>query len=297
MSPTVTVVIPVYNGERFIAAAIESVLSQTWRQFELVVIDDGSEDNTLKVVRSFEDDRLRFVRQENSGLSAARNRGIAEGGGELIALLDADDEWLPAKLEKQLEVIDAQNVVYTDVMFWDESTGSTIGTYEIFDRFPRDRRKFSGNTLTPLLSQNFIHPSTVLMHRQDLEQASGFDESLPVAEDWDLWLRLAERVTWTRIEEPLVKVRRRPDSLQADTDLLSYTSSAVLQRAAKRLQQRGEFDDRKRFAVALGYFASRDAKIATTELGRAVIRKPWDLTRWRWFLASLARPILRSRRG
>ena len=102
-TPLVSAVIAVRNGEEFVAESVESVLSQTWSRIECVVVDDGSDDATTSVVSAFEDDRVRLVRQPHSGVSTARNRGIKEGRGDLIAFLDADDVWRPAKIARQVE--------------------------------------------------------------------------------------------------------------------------------------------------------------------------------------------------
>src|SRR5712692_4293853 len=104
-SPTVSVVIPVYNGERYLAEAISSVLDQTYKNFELIVVDDGSTDQSAAVVRSFTDDRIRYLYQSNGGASKARNLGVAASRGTVIAFLDSDDVWLPHKLERQIDCL------------------------------------------------------------------------------------------------------------------------------------------------------------------------------------------------
>jgi glycosyltransferase involved in cell wall biosynthesis len=260
---------------------------------EIVTVDDGSTDRTREVVASFNDARITTITQDNRGLAAARNRGIAEATHSLIAFLDADDEWFPERIEKQLPFASAGRFISSDALFWDERSGKDIGTYALFDRFPRDQRKFIGNVLQGLLAQNFIHPSTVLINRKDLLDHGGFNESLPVAEDWDMWLRLAEDMHHERVDFPLARVRRRPDSLQADSVRLTEFSTRVLDEAAHRLRLGGRLDDRLRASLGLGYFGSRATSKARHELFMAAIRRPWRFSRWYWAGASLVHPFRR----
>ena len=297
MSPRVSVVLPVYNGERFVEAAIRSVLAQTMEDLELVVVDDGSTDATSTLVKSVEERRIRYIHQASQGPAAARNRGLAECRSDLVAFIDADDEWLPCKVSKQLALISPGRVVYSDVLFWDESTSTSIGGYELFDRFPAEHEKFSGNILRGLLSQNIVHPSTVMAWRDDLLGQGGFDRRLRVAEDWDLWLRLSEEYDFLRSDSPLALVRRRDDSHGSDRRAIVRDSVSVLLAARDRLSARGELDDSGRFAVALGYFGVRAHARAWAALGVALLRRPWSLARWRWMLASLVRPLLRGWRS
>ena len=293
MTPRVSVVIPVFNGERFVADAVKSALAQSLRELEVIVVDDGSEDSTPDVVDALSDDRIRYVRQENQGLAGARNRGIEEAGADLIAFLDADDLWFPCKLTKQLAGMRSDAVVYSDVAFWDAATGRVIGPYEVFDRFPGDRSKFSGDILLGLLGQNFVHPSSVVLHRDRLQEVGPFDPGLLLVEDWDLWLRLAERVPFRRVDAPLVLVRRRADSLQSDATGMTACAEIVLQRAAHRLAEQGRLHDDARYSLALGHFSARSAR-ARTQLLTAALRRPWALSRWRWALASSVRPLIRG---
>lgn len=298
MSPTspVTVIIPVFDGERFIGDAIRSVLVQTIEPLELIIVNDGSTDETGRIVDAFDDPRIRQVVLTNRGLAAARNRGIAEATHSLIAFLDADDEWLPDRLEKQLPLMAPSSFVSSDVVFWDETSGELLGRYIAFDRFPEQTEKFTGDILIPLLAQNFIHPSTVLAWKEDLMEHGGFDESLPVAEDWDMWLRLAQDIRHDRVHSPLVKVRKRSDSLQSDAKRLTHFSTHVLESAAERLRAAGRLDDMARTSLGLGFFGARAVSRSRRELLAATVRRPWLGSRWKWACASLIHPLLKLKR-
>jgi len=168
--PTVSVVIPAYNAERYIGETLESVLAQTYRDFEVVVVDDGSTDGTREIVRGY-GEPVRLVEQPNSGPAAARNRGVREARGEFIAFIDADDLWLPEKLALQVPLFDDEEVglVSCRVQLVDGS-GRPHPTYE--------REKVSGWAFEKLLEGNFIGTSTVVARREALEGAGLFPEDL-----------------------------------------------------------------------------------------------------------------------
>ncbi len=179
----ISVIIPVYNREKQIKAAIESVLAQTLKPYEITVVDDGSTDSTGKVVKSFE--QVTYLYQENKGVSAARNKGIKNAKGELIALLDSDDLWKPQKLEKHIEYIN-NNPEY-----------KVSQTDEIWIRngkFVNPMKKHTkpiGDIFIPSLELCLVSPSTVIIHKSIFEKYGLFDESLPACEDYDLWLRVS----------------------------------------------------------------------------------------------------------
>jgi glycosyltransferase involved in cell wall biosynthesis len=192
----VSVIIPTYNRRDFVREAIASVLAQSYQDFELIVVDDGSTDGTEDVVHEFP--QARYVWQENRGVSSARNAGVALSRGALLAFLDSDDLWQPSKLVAQ-------------VAFFDEHPDARIcQTEELWLRNgvrvnPRGKhRKPSGDIFAASLHLCLVSPSAVMMRRELFEQMGGFDESLPACEDYDLWLRIAVREPAPLIEEPLV---------------------------------------------------------------------------------------------
>jgi len=199
--PAVTVVIPTFNRASIVVRAIRSVLGQTCQDWELIVVDDGSTDGTEQVVRGFSDKRITYIRHDrNLGGGAARNTGIRHAQGEYVAFLDSDDEWLPEKLQKELEVFRSSDpvvgLVYTGKMMLDE-TGRVL---EI--RMPTK----SGWVYEALLDANFIGScSRVTVKKQALERVAGFDETLVAHQDWDLWLRVARVSRIASVPNCLVK--------------------------------------------------------------------------------------------
>jgi len=195
--PLVSVIIPTCNRGWVLQEAIDSVLAQDFEDFELIVVDDGSTDNTGEMLDSYEQDLI-VIRQSNRGVSAARNRGIAEAAGLLIAFLDSDDLWLPRKLSRQVD-------------FFNSNPDAVINqTEEIWIRNgvrvnPRTRHhKFSGMIFERSLALCLVSPSAVMMRRSLLDAVGLFDEDLPACEDYDLWLRISWRYPVDLIETPLI---------------------------------------------------------------------------------------------
>ena len=193
-----SVVIPVYNRRELIERAIGSVLLQTVAPREIIVVDDGSEDGTSDFVRS-RFPRVKVLTQQRSGVSAARNFGIVESQGEWIAFLDSDDEWLPAKIQMQEQWL--QNNPEIRVCHCDEiwiRKGVRIN--------PKIRHKKHGGWIFHhCLPLCVISPSAVVIHRDVFKEVGTFDESLPVCEDYDLWLRMTHRFEVGYIDQPLLK--------------------------------------------------------------------------------------------
>ena len=211
--PQVSVIIPTYNRGWIIKEAIDSVLTQDYRDFELIVVDDGSTDNTDDILNSYHGDIIVF-RQENQGVSAARNRGLAEASGRFIAFLDSDDLWLPQKLFRQVE-------------FFNKNPEAQIcQTEETWIRKgvrvnPKKRHKKPwGMIFEPSLALCLVSPSAVMIRRSLFEKAGGFDETLPACEDYDLWLRISCRYPVYLIETPLIIKRGgHNDQLSASSGL------------------------------------------------------------------------------
>ena len=201
ITPRVSVVIPCYNYGCYLPLALDSVLGQTWQDIEVIVIDDGSADNTPDVIKPYlTDSRVRYFRQKNSGVSAAKNSGIAESRGEFIAFLDADDLWFANKISAQLPLFAAPEVgvVYSRRKWIDPQGNERPGNERILRR---------GFILDYLFLDNFVCFSSSEVRRKLLEKVGGFDESLPVGEDFDFWLRLAAHCKFDFVDEALVKYR------------------------------------------------------------------------------------------
>ncbi|MEO8256955.1 MAG: glycosyltransferase family 2 protein [Acidobacteriota bacterium] len=206
-APKVSVVIPVFNRPMAVRRAIESVLAQTCQDFEIIVVDDGSTDTTTAAVEAIADPRITLIRHErNRGGSAARNTGIRASSADYVAFLDSDDEWLPAKLERQLEVFersgDRLGLVYTGVerIFPDGSVSRIIARPHV-------------NLARALLAENVVGETSLgMVRRSALAAVGGFDESLPSCQDLDLWLRICERFSAEVVPDPLVRVANVNDS-------------------------------------------------------------------------------------
>ena len=195
--PYVSVIISTYNRGWILAEAIDSVLAQDYKDFELIVVDDGSSDNTREILDAYEQDII-VLRQANKGVSAARNRGIAAAGGQLVAFLDSDDLWLPRKLSRQVD-------------FFKLNPAAVINqTEEIWVRNgvrvnPKDRhRKPSGMIFERSLGLCLVSPSAVMIKKPLFGAVGVFDENLPACEDYDLWLRISCRYPVHLIDTPLI---------------------------------------------------------------------------------------------
>lgn len=206
MQEKVSVIIPTYNRVHVIARAVRSVLEQTYANFELLVVDDGSTDDTKQIIEYAEDDRIRYIRLEkNSGASHARNVGIQMAECEYIAFLDSDDEWMPEKLERQMQIM-RQAPETVGLVYCRMSGVNQKGEVSFCPDLDIAKERLEGNLFLFLLKENVISPQTVLARRKCLEQAGGFDESLTCIEDWELFLRIAQDWEIAFAEETLVRV-------------------------------------------------------------------------------------------
>jgi glycosyltransferase involved in cell wall biosynthesis len=216
--PLVSVIVPVYNGENTIRETLESVFIQTVQDFEIIVINDGSQDATLEILSSIQDLRLKVFSYPNAGQAASRNRGFANSSGEFIAFLDADDLWTPNKLEAQLKALQDNPhvaVAYSWSDFVDENGKFLRGG---------SRSTLSGDVYAKLVLTDFLdNGSNPLIRRQALLEVGGFDESLSPAEDWDMWLRLAARYHFVVV--PLPQILYRQSSKSESTNLLRMASA------------------------------------------------------------------------
>lgn len=224
--PLVSVITPVYNAQRFIGETIQSVLNQTYRHWEMLVIDDGSTDGTRVCIEPYlRDSRVTYIYQENQERAVARNNGICRASGKYIAFLDADDLWLPKKLQHQVESLEARPEVglcFTNCNYVDNS-GEFLYT-------PKINPAFQNAPFYYLLQNNFITNSTVMVPWNVFDKVGLFDETLPAfgAEDWDMWLRITQRYPIYLINQPLTLYREHNNNTLPHKMYLSQ--EAVLQR-------------------------------------------------------------------
>lgn len=213
--PTVSVILPTYNRAHLIDRAIRSVLNQTYQDFELIVVDDCSTDNTKEVVKSFKDERITYIKHEkNKGAAAARNTGIKAAKGEYIAFQDSDDDWFPEKLKKQMKVFEmAQSevgIVYTGFWRIEGNKKTYIPSYRVSQK--------EGNIHKQLLKGNFVTTQSVVIRKKYFEKLGMFDENLPRLQDWELFIRVSKYYKFKCIDEPLLNSYHTLDSISTDDE-------------------------------------------------------------------------------
>ncbi|MEB3293016.1 MAG: glycosyltransferase family 2 protein [Synechococcales bacterium] len=226
-APLISVVIPAYNAETTILETIASVQAQTFSDFEIIVINDGSTDSTLQLLEGLNDDRLRVTSYPNGGLSVARNRGMALARGEFIAFLDADDLWTPDKLELQLKALQANpkaGVVYSWTHFMDDDGN----LYRVNPSDPP--LQFEGNVFADLLTWNFIASGSNPMVRKEAILATGeFKTAAGGAADWDYWLRLALNWDYVVVPQRQILYRLTSGSMSSKIEQMEQCQITVME--------------------------------------------------------------------
>lgn len=276
MKPTVSIVMAARNYARFLPAAVESVLAQTLTDWELVIIDDGSTDDTPLVVRRFlSDARIRYVRSDRLGQSRAKNLGVRLTTGDVVAFLDADDVWLPTKLERQMAWM--QTPMQASAM---NRLGVAFCGRELIDEFgqvitsPPRANPPTGQVLDAMFVQNFVCFSSVMVRRQVFDHLGCFDPQLDLAIDYDLWLRVSRHYDFAYVPEVLVQYRTGHGNLS--------------KKLADRVATAFSIMHRHRLAVAPGAVAEGYASTART-MGW-VMRSCEPFTAIRWYLEALRWP-------
>ena len=296
MASRVSVVIPTYQLARYVGGAVASVLAQTRPADEVIVVDDGSTDDTQAVLARYED-RVRVIRQANAGVSQARNRGARESSGELLAFLDGDDAWEPRKLEVQLDRLAARPDVvasFTETLFVDEATGRTTHV----------RYRNDPDMVATLLVAGCVigNNSSVVIRRQVFTDVGGYDPRMSQSADWDLWLRLAARGPFDLVSEPLVRYRVHASSMSRDVALLEADNGRVLEKFFSGDGARRYAGVRRRsyahnYAVLSGSYlhAGRPGR-AIAAFAKAVLHHPGELRRAPGAVLRLAGRALTDRR-
>ncbi len=286
--PKVSVIIPVYNSEKTISEALDSVAAQTYAGYEVIVVNDGSTDQSEGVIKKYMRPPLNitYVEQVNKGPAAARNAGLRLAKGELVAFLDADDLWDKDKLATAVEAMDANpqaKLVFTDMRHM-------VNDSLVHSSYLRERgyrHLGGGHIYDNLLKGNFIFTPTVVLRRDALNETGLFDERLPIAEDYDLWLRIARRYPVYFIDRPLVTRRRIGSNITENRQ--TYVQSCIRLREKLRDVHRSEPErcklierQLKRDRYNLGYILFNDLKLKES---RKVF---WGtLSDWKYSLRSL----------
>ena len=290
-SPQVSVIIPTCNRPGLLPTAIRSVLGQSFSDFELVVVDDGSDTPIDGVVKAFQDERVRSIRHDNRrGGAAARNTGIRNSDGELVAFLDDDDEWYPEKLARQVSVLlrGHQNVgaVYTGYDVVDRDTGKAISRM-----IPEHRADVS----SVLLRGNCVGPtSSFLVRRKCFETVGMFDESLPAFQEYDLWIRLSRAYQFDFVSACLFnyhvhskRIWANPEAIRKGLDILvqKYGASATFRKTCSGLY----------LSVAVKFCDTGKSAEARETLRRAIPLDPFDVRLYLYLFLSLLNRVAYQR--
>ncbi len=264
----VSVVIPTYNRAGMLKRAIESVLRQSYKNFEIIVIDDNSRDKTKETMKSFNDDRIRYIKnKENLGGSAARNIGIKNAKHYYIAFLDDDDEWLPKKLEKQVKLL---NFLSKDFC------GVYCGTarYKDGKQIKIQNPIHEGDIFEELLYENYIgSTSSVLVRKSALMEVGGFNEELPASQDLELYLRLAKRYKFKAVKEVLLKYHLH------ESDQIKNNLSGYLQ-AKKYVYEKYKDDitkDKRLWSVNLYQIAIVELLMGRKKRAKKLVNRAWRI--------------------
>lgn len=272
---TVSVIIPAYNQGHFLAEAVTSVLAQTYPHLEVIIVDDGSTDNTAVIARTFTDSRVRYVYKQNGGLSSARNEGIRHAQGEFLSYLDSDDCFLPEKLARLVEVLTTR-----------PDLGFVAGQAIPVDEHGRQNGKIFDTPLPKeppqLLLGNPLHVGSVLLRRSWQEKIGFFDETLRSYEDWDMWLRLAlAGCQMATIPVPVSLYRFHTAQMTRDGGQMTTATFAVLDKLFANPTLPPEWQALKEPAYSQAYlrkaaqsYRTREYQIGQESLRQAITLNP-----------------------
>lgn len=246
----ISVIIPAYNREATISRAIESVRKQTYPVSEIIVVDDASSDNTEQVVKSIDDNRIVYFRQEkNMGACAARNKGVSLAKCGIVAFQDSDDEWRPDKVEKQIAYYNDNRqyrMVYT--AYVKHFTSSDLIIPDENDGF-----KHEGDILKELLFQNYISTQTIMMEKSLFERIGGFDESLKSLQDWDLAIRASKECPIGYVNEVLAEVFVSANAITGNREEYYRSRCYLMRKYRNDYLSTGTFNDTAESILALAY--------------------------------------------
>ncbi len=296
--PKVSVIIPTYNREEYICETIQSVLSQTFKDFEIIVIDDGSTDNTKKKLEAF-GSKIKLIEQKNSERAIARNNGVQNSSGEYIAFIDSDDLWINTKLEKQVEVLDNLKdiiLTYSQCLRVDSQSNQRKTA-------KRQLQGYSGTIFEDLLFRNFIVSPTPLIRRTSFEQTSGFQTKYIPYEDWEFWLRLSLLGEFYFLSEPLAYYRIHPQqSVQrTSAEKIERVTTLLLEDSFKLKDINNEIKNKSlglaNLRFCYWYIRTNDINTAKEKIKKAIELYPNFLYDPRWHGLSLTCtfPILKDK--
>ena len=278
----VSIVIPTYNRAHLLSRAIKSVLSQTYSNFELLVVDDCSSDCTESVVKRFRDDRIRYIKHErNRGATAARNNGIKAAKGEYIAFQDSDDEWLSMKLEKQVNAFNCGphdlGVVYTSFWLLDHSKKTLVPSSHV--------KQTEGRLHNALLETNFISTPTTVVKKECFEKVGMF-ANIPRFQDWELWLRISKYYSFKHLREPLVNSYRQPDSISRNADVLISARKYILSKYFFEISKKPKLLSKHYSDIGIFLCNKGDIKEGRKYFFKAISVHPFNAKLLLWTIAS-----------
>ncbi len=255
----VSVIIPCYNHGHYLTDAVNSVLVQSYTDWEVIIVDDGSTDNTREVALQFGDPRIRYIHQENRGLSGARNTGLSAARGTLIALLDADDVWNPAFLERMLAALRScptASAAYCGFQWMDADGNPLMQTVQRVVA-PEEFRD------TLLRDGNWLIPCSVVTRASAYRKIGQFDETLRACEDFDMWLRLSKQHHFVGVSGVLVRYRRTGKNMSDDVERMRVAMTQVLRKCFGALSSPVEtWPEEKRSAVSQIYLMGTQEHLA-----------------------------------
>ena len=277
--PRISVVIPTYNRQDLVVEAIESVLAQTFTDFEIIVVDDGSTDDTAVNIQPYLD-RITYSRQENQGVAAARNAGIRLAQGEFVCFLDSDDLWIPTKLQAQIRFADAHpeyGLISSELQGFD-ADGKTKG--------PNKSAMYkirNGLVVEDLLFGNWIQTSTVMLRRKCLDEVGWFDEDIgQFGEDWLLWMKVTSRFPIYFLPEPLVSYRFHPGRLtrhQPEEQFHSLMHCLQKLKALPQFQQKSHLLRKVEYRICVGR-ASGDRSLSEYDGAIVKLKRAYKLQKF-----------------
>lgn len=274
--PTVSVIIPTYNRAHLVGRATQSVLNQTYKDFELIIVDDGSTDNTKDIIREFrkKDKRIKYIRHEkNRGGSAARNTGIKATRGEYIAFQDSDDEWLSEKLEQQMKIFknvpSKVGIVYTGFLRIENSKKNYIPSSWV--------SKKEGNIHNELLKGNFVTTQSIVTRKKCFMKAGLFDENLPRLQDWELVIRLSKYFEFRCIDKPLLNSYYNINSISANNDSLIKAYELILKKHFKDFNKHKKILSKHYFNLGLNLCPNNDFRKGRSYLIAAIKVYPFNI--------------------
>lgn len=286
-NPDISVIITTYNRANFIDRAIKSVLNQIYQDFEIIIVDDGSTDNTEEIIKGYKDKRIIYIKhKKNQGISAARNTRIKKSRGEYIAFLDSDDEWVPEKLSKQVKILQNEStevgVVYSNLCYIDEN-GKDM------NKLLNPKRE--GYIYKDLLGENCVGPpSTLLIRKECFNQVGLFDSQQDAHEDWDMWIRIAKSYKFALIKIPLVKYRLHSNQISKNLEVKIIMAKRILVKYTDELKKRYSLHSKHYFSIGNKFCHIGKTKEGQRYLLKAISLYPFCIRYYICLLGSLFGP-------